>query len=116
MQSLLSYPQDFSETAVIQPKGLYDSESADHFHTQLNQAISSNQYSKFLIDMEQVKNLDNLGLMTLVAALKVAHSSNKHFALCSVSHPVRMILELTQLDKIIEIVESPAIAVSAAYN
>lgn len=55
--------------------------------------------------MAQVESIDSAGLMALVAALSLSQRLNKRFSLCAISHSVRIILELTQLDRAFEVLE-----------
>lgn len=101
MQNVLVRPQ----TAVIQPSGPLHSGNVITFQHQLNAAISSEQHSSLLVDMAQVESIDSDGLMALVSALSMSQRLNKRLSLCSISHSVRIILELTQLDRAFEILE-----------
>lgn len=101
MQNVLVRPQ----TAVIQPSGSLHSGNVITFQHQLNAAIVSEQHSGLLVDMAQVESIDSDGLMALVSGLSMSQRLNKRFSLCSVSHSVRIILELTQLDRAFEILE-----------
>lgn len=101
MQNVLVRPQ----ASVIQPHGSLSAANALKFQAQLNAAILSDQNSMLLIDMAQVESIDSAGLMALVSALKIAQRLNKQFILCAVSHSIRMILELTQLDRVIDILD-----------
>lgn len=104
MQNLLIHPQ----AAIIRPCGSLNAANATELQLQLHTAILSEQSSALLIDMSQVESLDSAGLMTLVSTLNLAQESRKRFCLCSVPVPVRIVLELTQLDRIFEIFESVA--------
>lgn len=95
---------------VLQPSGPLSADNAIKFQAQLSAAMLSEQHSSFLVDMGSVESIDSAGLMALVSALKMAQGLNKRFSLCSVSHSIRMVLELTQLDRVFEILESPAAA------
>jgi len=101
MQNVLVRPQ----TAVIQPSGSLHSGNVITFQHQLNAAIVSEQHSGLLVDMAQVESIDSDGLMALVSGLSMSQRLHKRFSLCSVSHSVRIILELTQLDRAFEILE-----------
>jgi len=52
--------------------------------------------------------------MALVSALKLAQKLGRRFSLCSVSPSLKIIFELTQVDKVFEIFEGKA-AFEAAY-
>lgn len=101
MQNVLVRPQ----TAVIQPSCSLHSGNVITFQHQLNAAILSEQHSSLLVDMAQVESIDSDGLMVLVSALSMSQRLNKRLSLCSISHSVRIILELTQLDRAFEILE-----------
>lgn len=101
MQNVLVRPQ----TVVIQPSSSLNAGNVIAFQQQLNAAMLSEQHSSLLIDMAQVESIDSAGLMALVAALSMAQRLNKRFSLCTISHSVRIIFELTQLDRAFEILE-----------
>jgi anti-sigma B factor antagonist len=99
MQSLLVRPK----ATVIQPLGSLCASNAVKFQHQLSVAVLSDESTSLLVDMGEVDSIDSTGLMALVGALNMAQRLNKRLGLCSVSHSVRMILELTQLDRAFEI-------------
>ncbi len=101
MQNVLARPQ----AAVIQPLGSLNAGNVTVFQHQLDTAVQSEQHSSLLVDMGKVESIDSAGLMALVSALSTAQRLNKRFSLCSVSHSVRIILELTQLDRVFEILD-----------
>ncbi|MCU0544283.1 MAG: STAS domain-containing protein [Oscillatoriaceae cyanobacterium Prado104] len=80
--------------------------TAGQFQRQLSSAISAPGVVGVAVDLAQVKFLDSAGLMALVSGLKQAKSLNRRFSLCSVCPGVRMILELSQLDRVFEICEN----------
>jgi anti-sigma B factor antagonist len=57
----------------------------------------------WVIDLAKVDFMDSAGLVSLVKGLKAAHQSGCRLVLCNVHTPVRLILELTQLDSVFEI-------------
>lgn len=60
----------------------------------------------WVLDMAAVEFVDSAGLIGLVAARQAAYEANAQVILCGVSQPVRMILDLAQLDQVFAIVES----------
>ena len=104
MKSVLLQPQ----VTVVQPHGHINASNAVEFQQQLTTAISSRQPQVLLIDMSQVESLDSAGLMGLVSALSLAQRLNCRFSLCCISAPIRIIFELTQLDRIFEIFDNRA--------
>lgn len=105
MQSVLTRPQG----AVIRPQGPVNAANASEFRDQLTQAVLAADCDTLVVDMSQVESLDSAGLMTLVATLTLAQKANKRFSLCALSAPLRIIFELTQLDRAFEILEQPVL-------
>jgi anti-sigma B factor antagonist len=91
---------------VIRPLNHLNATTAREFGQQLSTAISASDVLGVVVDLAQVKFIDSAGLMALVAGFKYAKKLQKQFSLCSVSPGVRMILELSQLDKVFQIVEN----------
>jgi anti-anti-sigma factor len=113
--SLLVSPQLNHEATVIQLESSLTASTVMQFHQTLHAALlSSPQHCHLVMDMQQVEQIDCAGLMALVAAFKLAIKFNKHLFLCSVSRPVQMVLELTQLDQVFLILESSAIEESGS--
>ncbi|HTL90195.1 MAG TPA: STAS domain-containing protein [Leptolyngbya sp.] len=102
MQSLLTRPQ----VAIIRPFGSLNAANAVELRNQLHTAILCEQNSALLIDMSQVESLDSAGLMALVSALNLAQANQTRFSLCCVTVSIRIVFELTQLDRVFEIFES----------
>jgi anti-sigma B factor antagonist len=103
MQSLLSRAQG----SLFRAQGHVNASSAPEFSAQLQQVVSSDA-TAILVDMSQVESMDSAGLMVLVTSLNLSQQLNKRLALCSVPAPVQIILEMTQLDRVFEILPSPA--------
>lgn len=102
MQSLLVRPQ----AAIIRPCGSLNAANAAEIQQQLHTAVLSEQNSALLIDLGQVESLDSAGLMALVSTLNLAQANQKRLSLCSVTVSIRIVFELTQLDRVFEIFES----------
>lgn len=60
----------------------------------------------WVIDLAEVDFMDSSGLVPLVKGLTSARQSGCRLVLCNVQAPVRLILELTQLDSVFEIFNS----------
>lgn len=102
MQSVLAQ----SLMTVVQPCGHLNASNAAGLQQQLVSAVSSRRSSTVLVDMGQVESLDSAGLMALVSALTLSQRLDQRFGLCCVSPSIRIIFELTQLDRVFEIFES----------
>ncbi len=94
-----------SKLTIIQPSGHINASTAEEFKRQLTKAVASED-NAVLVDMKQVESLDSAGLMALVSAMSLAQTLKRRFSLCCVAPSIRIIFELTQLDRAFEIVES----------
>ncbi|NJO42848.1 MAG: STAS domain-containing protein [Cyanobacteria bacterium CRU_2_1] len=111
MQSTLAQ----SNMTIVQPNGHINVANAAVLKQQLAETVSSHEYSSLLVDMSQVESLDSAGLMVFVSTLTLAQRLNKQFGLFGISPSVRIIFELTQLDRIFEIFDThPTIEAVAA--
>lgn len=112
MHAVLARPQ----ITVVRPQGYLNAATVGEFQIQLNEALANPDLSALLVDLGKVEFLDSAGLLTLVSSLKRAKSLNKRFSLCSVSSPIRMIFELSQLDRVFETFDNAADFESAIAN
>ncbi|WP_178378030.1 STAS domain-containing protein [Chroogloeocystis siderophila] len=102
MQTMIAYPK----IKLIKPYGFFDAASAAEFQRQLKIAVTQDDHTGILVDMENVESINSAGLIALVQSLNLAKTWGKRFSLCAVSPALRIIFELTQLDLVLEIFES----------
>lgn len=102
LQTMIAYPK----LAVIQPNGSFNASSAAEFQRQLKTAVTHEDHTGVLVDMQLVESIDSAGLMALIHGLRLAKTLERRFSLCSVSPSLRIIFELTQLDRVFEIFEN----------
>lgn len=103
MKNIAHRSQDF----VICPTGSLDRANAMRFQRQLHAAIVAEHTNTLLIDMTQVEAIDSCGLMALMSGVKMARKHGKQLRLCGVSLSIRMVLELTQIDRVLDILDQP---------
>ncbi|MBD0267570.1 MAG: STAS domain-containing protein [Cyanobacteria bacterium Co-bin8] len=99
--------------AIFQPSGFLNASNASQFQVELTSRIQAADASGLVVDMSQVESLDSAGLISLVSALKLARQLSKPFCLCSVPPSLRIVFELTQLDRAFEMIDelpSPLLA------
>ena len=90
---------------VLKPQGRLDLQGGKTLEKQLATLVPQ-PHDLWVIDLAQVDFMDSSGLFALVAGLKGARKSGCRLVLCNVQDPVRLILELTQLDSVFEIFAS----------
>ena len=100
----MNYTQE-CQLIVLQPQGRLDLEGGKSLENQLAGLLPQRQ-ALWVINLAKVEFMDSAGLVSLVTGLKAARSSGCRLVLCNVQAPVRLILELTQLDSVFEIFES----------
>lgn len=100
--------------AIFQAQGSLNASNAHDFHMSLMQRIQSDLTSGLFVDMSEVESLDSAGLIALVSALKHARQLRKRLCLCAVPLTIRIVFELTQLDRAFEMVDEIPQALPAA--
>lgn len=104
----------FSSMAIFKPSGSLNAANAHEFQASMVSHIQSQGSTGLMVDMSQVESLDSAGLISLVSCLKLARQLRKRFCLCSVPPSIRIIFELTQLDRAFELAEeAPAFPMAA---
>lgn len=98
---------------VVQPSGVLNAANASALQAQLSEHITSKTAEGLMVDMSRVESLDSAGLVSLITVLRLARSLKKQFCLCSVPPSIRIVLELTQLDRVFEVVDAASAPAAA---
>ena len=96
-----------SNIKIIEPAGIFDVTQADEFYQQIDEALDQGS-DKILIDLSEITFVDSSGLGVLVVALKKVKASQKEMYICSVNEQVRMLFELTSMDRVFEVLPDRA--------
>ncbi|MGD1951957.1 MAG: STAS domain-containing protein [Leptolyngbyaceae cyanobacterium] len=91
---------------VVRPVGALTSANADAFRKEMLTAITSDNASEVAVDMAAVDSVDNSGLVAILAGCNTAKHHRKRLSLCDVAPPVRIVLELAQLDRAVSMVDT----------
>lgn len=92
-----------TEFTTFRPEGFLSAANASEFLDRLTIEVKSSVNSALLVNMEAVEFMDSAGLMVLIKAFRLAQSLDQRFGICSLAPSVRIMFELTQLDKAFEI-------------
>ncbi len=95
-----------TEFTTFRPEGFLSAANATEFLEKLTAEVKSSVNSALLVNMEAVEFMDSAGLMVLIKAFRLAQSLGHRFGICSLAPSVRIMFELTQLDKAFEIFEN----------
>ncbi len=90
---------------IIEPKGILDGTKASDFRDNIECSIE-NVVQIILVDFTDVTFMDSSGLGTLVLALKNVRSAGIKMFLCSINEQVKMLFELTSMDRVFEIFDN----------
>ncbi|MCT7980978.1 STAS domain-containing protein [Laspinema olomoucense] len=102
--------QAIRQPIVFQPQTCLDEATL----ATIEQAVAQcDRGTFFAIDMSQVEMIDSPGLFTLVSALRTAREHGSRLAIYHLKSPVRVIFEITQLDRIFEIFDTQEEAIAA---
>lgn len=90
---------------VLQLKGRFDAHEVEPVHAWLVDQVKAGG-AKIIVNLEAVNFIDSTALSTLVRGLKLCREKSGDLHLCSLQQPVRVIFELTRLDKAFDIFPS----------
>ncbi|MBD0390859.1 MAG: STAS domain-containing protein [Nostoc sp. C3-bin3] len=86
---------------VLELSGILDGIRGNELRRQMN-GILANGSDIVLLDMKEVNFIDSSGLGALVSAAQMVRNANGKLFVCSISDQVRMLFELTKMDRIFQ--------------
>lgn len=95
---------DVNNAAILQPPPRLDAVTGRVFYDKIAALVQGSQ-GLWVVDMTDVVFVDSQGLLSLVRGLRLAREERCRFVLCNVKPTVRLIFEITQLDRVFEIFE-----------
>jgi anti-sigma B factor antagonist len=93
------------QVVLFKPQGSIDLQGGLALTEQMTQA-GFQPHQLWVLDLAEVDFMDSSGLVSLVKGLTSARQVGCRLVLCNVQTPVRLILELTQLDSVFEIFDT----------
>jgi len=91
-----------SAIKVIQPSGILDGTQANQFRQTIAEAVQGG-VEIIVVDFKNVTFMDSSGLGALVLSLKTVRSAGAKLFLCSINDQIKMLFELTNMDRVFEI-------------
>lgn len=92
-----------SPPPVVKLCGNLDHSTVHSFRSTLETKIRSEQCFEILIDLSQVEFIDMAGLAAISSVLLIAKQFDCKLIFCQVTPPIKLLFELTQLDRVLEI-------------
>lgn len=90
---------------VLQPSGILDGIQAAQLRQEIRELLADGSES-VIIDFKEVTFMDSSGLGALVTCLKTIRDAGAELFLCSINDQIRMIFELTSLDRVFSVFSS----------
>jgi anti-anti-sigma factor len=90
---------------IVEPSGIVDGAKANEFRQEISDSIDRG-VELILIDFKNVTFMDSSGLGALVLALKTVRSAEAQMFLCSLNDQIKMLLELTSMDRVFDTLSS----------
>ncbi|WP_041237795.1 STAS domain-containing protein [Gloeothece citriformis] len=90
---------------VIRPSGILGEAQALEFRQEISKLLEE-KTDIIVVDFKDVTFMDSSGLGGLVVALKTVRLAGAKLFLCSINDQVKMLFQLTSLDRIFEIFSS----------
>ncbi|BAZ13623.1 anti-sigma-factor antagonist [Calothrix sp. NIES-4071] len=90
------------EVKIFQPSGSLDATKSQAFRQEIADLVE-NGTKIVLVDLKNVTFMDSSGLGALVLAFKTLRAANSKLVLCSINEQIRILFELTSMDKVFEI-------------
>ena len=109
MQSKLKWIEG---VGVLELEGRFDAHEAPEVRRLIEDA-ADREHPQLLVNLADVNFIDSSGLSTLVQGMKRCRGRDGDLSLCNLEQPVRIIFELTRLDKAFDIYASEGEAIAA---
>ncbi|BAY96809.1 anti-sigma-factor antagonist [Tolypothrix tenuis PCC 7101] len=88
---------------IIEPSGILDAIRGNQLRREVSDIVTRQTgLDVLLIDLKDVSFIDSSGLGALVSAMQIVRNANAKLFVCSASSQVKMLFELTKVDRIIQ--------------
>jgi anti-anti-sigma factor len=91
-----------STVKIIQPSGILDGANVNQLRREVSEIVEMGA-DIVLIDFQDVTFMNSSGLGALVSILKAVRSAGAELFICSLSEQVKMIFQLTKMDRVFKI-------------
>jgi anti-anti-sigma factor len=97
------------QVRIIQLSGILDTTQSQVLKEKIQEILEKdNSIKTVLIDFKDVTFMDSSGLGALVLAFRALQDVDKKLVICSINEQVRILFELTGMDKVFEIFPNQA--------
>ena len=96
---------DNNQIQILKPNGILDATTSQELRTQITEFMNSGA-KVVLVDLQNITFMDSSGLGSLVLAFKSLRAVDSQLLICSVNEQIRILFELTGMDKIFTVFPS----------
>jgi len=100
---------------ILELNGRFDSHTVPPIRDILQEVVLQKP-AYIVVNLESVNFIDSAALSTLVSGMKQSRQGDGDLRLCNLQQPVRMIFEMTRLDRVFEIISGEEEAVESFNN
>ena len=93
------------ELKLIKPTEVLDGPNTNQLRLEIKEVIQAS-VEVVLLDLDKIEFMNSSGIGALVATLKMVKAEKKELYLCNLTDQVKMILELTKMDRVFTIFQS----------
>lgn len=93
---------DNNRIEIFRPTGIFDNIKVLEFKNELIASLTDGGKNTILLDFSGITFMDSAGLGSLVLLLKTVRSHGAKMYLCNVNEQIRMLFELTNMDRVFE--------------
>ncbi|MGB6848252.1 MAG: STAS domain-containing protein [Thermoanaerobaculia bacterium] len=104
--------KEFEGIPVLELSGRFDAHTVPQVRGWIRVTMADQQ--QMVLDLADVTFVDSAALATMVQGMKQCREQGGDLYLCNISQPVRIIFELTRLDRAFAIYDTVPAAVTAA--
>jgi anti-anti-sigma factor len=108
----MDFAEAEAQVKVLNLSGRFDAYNSPSVQQWLEDATQT-EPAYIVVNLKDVTFVDSTGLSTLIYAMKRARELDGEVRLCCLQSPVRMLFELTRLDKVFEIFTNEEDAIKA---
>jgi anti-anti-sigma factor len=87
---------------VIELSGILDGIRGNELRREISGTVAT-EANILLLDMKELKFIDSSGLGALVSVMQMVRNANGKMFVCSLNDQVRMLFELTKMDRIFQV-------------
>ncbi len=92
---------------ILEPAGLIDNAGGTQLRYEVSELLDAG-IDTILIDFTSISFMDSSGLGAIVGILQLVRTKGANLYLCSLNDQVKMIMELTKMDKVFDILPDRA--------